>query len=421
MKAFYTILALLFITASIKAQAVYDSTSMGALYPNQVFYSLDNGEVANVDNNNWDIALSVNGNGAAGSAILLNEAASTLWAYPGDTSAWSNFDTTNYSSWQRLLNTDTTWINGAFNLYRGAKGTFDMGWGVLNPSNNFWTFGDSLYLIKLSDNSFRKLWILSLKSGVWAFKYANIDGSNEQIISITKSTYPNKNFVYHSILNNQTIDREPVNSSWDLTFVKHTDYVNPPGTYVSVTSVFSNKNVWSAKAHEIDSATAAISASPQTAFTQNISNIGREWKKYISAQAFWNVYDSVAYFVFDEDSTNFYRIQFTAFGGLNDGKTFFYKELLNNVGIADKNVQATFAVYPNPVKNNLTLLLNSNKSTLLDIDIYSINGVLAAQQRLNASNGTQQLNINTSDLSNGFYVINIKSENFNLSQKFIKQ
>lgn len=421
MKTIYTILAALIITSSIKAQAVYDSTSMGALYPNQVFYSLDNGEVANVDNNNWDIAFSVSGNGAAGSAILLNEATSTLWAYPGDTSAWNSFDTTNYANWQRLLNTDTTWTNGAFNLYRGANGTFDMGWGILNPTNNFWTFGDSLYLIKLSDNSFRKLWILSLKSGVWAFKYANIDGSNEQIITITKSTYPNKNFIYHSILNNQTIDREPVNSSWDLTFVKHTDYVNPPGTYVSVTSVFSNKNVWSAKAHEVDSATAAVSTTPQTAFTQNISNIGREWKRYISAQAFWNVYDSVAYFVYDNDSTNFYRIQFTAFGGMSNGKTFFYKELLNNVGIADENVQATFALYPNPVKNNLTLLLNSNKSELLDIDIYSINGVLVAQQRLNASSGTQQLNINTSDLSNGFYMVNIKSESYNLSQKFIKQ
>ncbi|MCB0379950.1 MAG: T9SS type A sorting domain-containing protein [Flavobacteriales bacterium] len=421
MKTIYTILAALIITSSIKAQAVYDSTSMGALYPNQVFYSLDNGEVANIDNNNWDIAFSASGAGAAGSAILLNEATSTLWAYPGDTSAWSTFDTTNYASWQRLLNTDTTWTNGAFNLYRGANGTFDMGWGILNPTNNFWTFGDSLYLIKLSDNSFRKLWILSLKSGVWAFKYANIDGSNEQIITITKSTYPNKNFIYHSILNNQTIDREPVNSSWDLTFVKHTDYVNPPGTYVSVTSVFSNKNVWSAKAHEVDSATAAVSTTPQTAFTQNISNIGREWKRYISAQAFWNVYDSVAYFVYDNDSTNFYRIQFTAFGGMGNGKTFFYKELLNNVGIADENVQATFALYPNPVKNNLTLLLNSNKSELLDIDIYSINGVLVAQQRLNASSGTQQLNINTSDLSNGFYVVNIKSESYNLSQKFIKQ
>ncbi|PKP45247.1 MAG: hypothetical protein CVT95_09165, partial [Bacteroidetes bacterium HGW-Bacteroidetes-12] len=225
------------------AQPINDSTSMQALYTNQVFYSLANGEVANVDNNNWSVAFSVSGNGAAGSSILLNEATTTLWAYPSDTAQWNSFDTTNFSSWKKLLNTDTTWVNGAFNAFRGSNGTFDMGWGILNPNNNFWTFGDSLYLIKLSDNTYRKLWIVSLKTGLWEFKYANVDGSNEQVITFNKSTYTNKNFVYFDMITNQLIDREPNNNSWELTFFKHTDFVNPPGSYVSVTSVFSNKTI----------------------------------------------------------------------------------------------------------------------------------------------------------------------------------
>lgn len=418
MKSIYTILAFLIFSSSLLSQSVSDSTSMGALYTNQVFYSLDNGEVSNTDNNNWDVAFSVSGNGAAGSAILLNEATATLWAYPGDTSAWSTFDTTNYVGWQRLLNTDTTWTNGAFNLYRGANGTFDMGWGILNPTNNFWTFGDSLYLIKLNDNTFRKLWILSLKSGVWAFKYANIDGSNEQTVSITKSTYPNRNFVYHSIKNNATIDREPINSSWDLTFVKHTDFTS--NTFVSVTSVFSNKNVWSAKANEPDYATASVSTTPQTSFTQNITNLGREWKRFSSATG-WKVYDSIAYFVYDNDSTNFYRIVFTGFGGMANGKTYFTKELLNNVGINENEVEATMAFYPNPVKNNLTILLNSNKTEDLELEIYAINGTLVKRQTIAKSFGAQQYQINTADISSGFYIINVVSTDYRLSQKFVKQ
>src|SRR5690606_18318149 len=107
-------------------------------------------------------------------------------------------------------------------------------------------------------------WIVSLKSGLWEFKYANVDGSNEQVITFNKSTYPNRNFVYFDMINNQLIDREPNNNSWDLTFVKHTDFVSPPGTYVSVSSVFSNKNVWSAKSHEANYAAALISTTPQT-------------------------------------------------------------------------------------------------------------------------------------------------------------
>ncbi|MBV6483842.1 MAG: hypothetical protein KFKLKKLM_00300 [Flavobacteriales bacterium] len=405
---------------SIKAQPISDSTSMQASYTNQVFYSLDNGEISNLDNNNWSIAFSVSGTGAAGSAILLNEATSTLWAYPGDKNQWSSFDTSNFNSWKRLLNTDTTWTNGAFNVYRGAAGTFDMGWGILNPSNNFWTFGDSLYLIKLSDDSYRKLWIVSLKSGLWEFKYANVDGSNEQVITFNKSTYPNRNFVYFDMINNQLIDREPNNNSWDLTFVKHTDFVSPPGTYVSVSSVFNNKNVWSAKAHEANYAAALISTTPQTAFNQRIDNIGREWKKFSSATG-WVVYDSIAYFVYDNDSTQFYRIIFTGFGGLGNGKTYFTKELLTNVGINDIENKTNFSIYPNPATNNLTLLLNHNKTEILTVEIYNIAGKVVQQKQLTTTAGVQQYNFNISDLSSGFYVLSIHSDNFKLTQKFVKQ
>lgn len=405
---------------NIKAQSINDSTSMQALYTNQVFYSLDNGEVSNVDNNNWAIAFSVSGTGAAGSSILLNEATSSLWAYPGDKNQWSSFDTSNFNSWKRLLNTDTTWTNGAFNVYRGAAGTFDMGWGILNPSNNFWTFGDSLYLIKLSDNSFRKLWIVSLKSGIWEFKYAHLDGSNEQVITFNKSTYPNRNFVYFDMINNLLIDREPNNTSWDLTFVKHTDFVSPPGSYVSVSSVFSNKKVWSAKAHEANFAASSTSTTPQTAFNQRINNIGREWKKFSSGTG-WTVYDSIAYFVYDNDSTQFYRIVFTGFGGSGNGKTYFTKELLTNVGINDLENKTNFSIYPNPAKDNLTLLLNHNKTEVLTVEIYNIAGKIVQQKQLTTQQGVQQYNFNISDLSSGFYVLSIHSGNFNITQKFVKQ
>jgi len=419
-KLISTALIISTILLNLKAQPISDSTSMQASYTNQVFYSLDNGEISNVDNNNWSIAFSVSGTGAAGSAILLNEATSTLWAYPGDKNQWSSFDTSNFNSWKRLLNTDTTWTNGAFNVYRGAAGTFDMGWGILNPSNNFWTFGDSLYLIKLSDNSYRKLWIVSLKSGLWEFKYANVDGSNEQVITFNKSTYPNRNFVYFDMINNQLIDREPNNNSWDLTFVKHTDFVSPPGTYVSVSSVFSNKNVWSAKAHEANYAAALISTTPQTAFNQRIDNIGREWKKFSSATG-WIVYDSIAYFIYDNDSTQFYRIIFTGFGGLGNGKTYFTKELLTNVGINDIENKTNFSIYPNPATNNLTLLLNHNKTEILTVEIYNIAGKVVQKKQLTTNAGVQQYNFNISDLSSGFYVLSIHSDNFKLTQKFVKQ
>lgn len=419
MKIFITTLSILMISfTSLKAQSVNDSTSMNAFYSDQVFYSLANGEVAIVDNNNWELGFATYGNGAAGSAIILNEATTTLWAYPGDTSEWNTFDTTGFASWERLLNTDTSWTNGAFNKNRGAISMFDMGWGVLNPMNNYWTFGDSLYLVKLSDNSFRKLWILSLKSGTWEFKYADVDGSNEQTFSIVKSNYPNRNFVYHSMLTNTTIDREPDNTTWDIMFAKHTDYISYAGQYASVTSVFNNRYVWSAKSHEADYNAASNALTPQTNLNQNITNIGREWKKYSSATG-WTVFDSIAYFVYDNDSVNFYRIVFTGFGGMMSGKTYFNKELLQNVAVNDYEQKVKMSIYPNPSNGNVTMLIDYPQKDELTIEVLNLSGKMVYSETSSLSVGVNQKFLNLNNLSSGIYILNVRNERINASEKLI--
>lgn len=424
MKKIITILGLTLIAINVNSQSVNDSISMNTGYTNQVFYSLDNGEVANINNNDWELGFSMYGQGAAGSAIILNEATATLWAYPGDTADWNSFDTSNYVSWEQLLNTDTSWTNGAFNVHRGAAGPLDLGWGVLNPLNNYWTFGDSLYLAKLSDNSFRKLWIVSLKSGIWEYKYANIDGSNEKSFTITKSSYPNRNFVYHSMLTDQIIDREPGNTTWDIMFAKHVDYLEPnpifpSGLYQGVTSVFNNRDVWSAKANEIDSSTAATSVTPQTTFNQNITNIGREWKKFKSAIG-WTVYDSIAYFVYDNDSTDYYRLVFTGFGGSSTGKAYFNTELLATVSIATYDNQAVnFTVYPNPATENITLLMDYFESADMNISIMDLSGKLVYNNSLQLTNGVNQKTINITQLKSGIYILSLKNDQINTTQKLI--
>ena len=413
MKKIITIFTLGLISFNVNGQAVNDSISMESLYTNQVFYSLDNGEVSNINNNDWELGFSADGDGAAGSAIILNEATATLWAYPSDTADWNSFDTTGHLSWEQLLNTDTSWTNGAFNVHRGAAGGLDMGWGVLNPLNNYWTFGDSLYLAKLSDNSFRKIWIVSLKTGVWEYKYANVDGSNEQSFTIDKSNYPNKNFVYHSMLTDQVIDREPDNTTWDIMFAKHVDYLSPSGIYQGVTSVFNNRNVWTAKAHETDSATAATSITPQTTFNQNITNIGREWKTYNSSTG-WAVYDSIAYFAFDNDSTNFYRIVFTGFGGLATGKAYFNTEMLQTVSVVNyKNKIINFSVYPNPATDNVTLLMDYYESSNMNISTVDLSGKMVYNEVQQLISGINQKTININQLKSGIYILRLQNDQLN--------
>ncbi|HEY9082501.1 MAG TPA: T9SS type A sorting domain-containing protein [Vicingaceae bacterium] len=395
------------------AQPVSETVSMQAQYQQQVFYNLENGIIKSESVTNWDIAFAVSGNGAAGSAILLNETNATLWAYPGDTSEWSTFDTTNYSTWERLLNTDTSWTNGAFNVYRGANGMFDMGWGILNPQNNYWTFGDSLYLIKLADNSFKKLWIVSLKTGTWEFKYANVDGSNEQTITFNKNSYPNRNFVYFSIINNQLIDREPDNTTWELTFVKHTDYISYANQYVGVTSVFSNVNVWSAKGNYPDFVTANAATSPQTAFTKNINNIGREWKKYSSANG-WEVYDTIAYFVNNLDSTKLFRIVFTGFGGMANGDTYFDIEEITTTSLDEKLSFINFEFYPNPANENINIRVSDNVNHL-QANILDITGkTLKTSLLINTLN-----ELYVGDLPSGIYLLQLLTDKEQITKKLI--
>ncbi|MGB0882075.1 MAG: T9SS type A sorting domain-containing protein [Vicingaceae bacterium] len=421
MKKIITILSVALLGFNASSQVVEDTAVMGAFYANQVYYSLANGEVATVSNTNWDLAFSASGHGAAGSAILINEGDVELYAYPGDTANWSTFDTTGYANWERLLNSDTSWVNGALNVRRGARGFFDMGWGMLNPQNNFWTLGDSLYLAKLSDDSYRKLWIVSLKTGVWEFKYANVDGSNEQTFTIDKATYPNRNFVYHSMETNTTIDREPDNTTWDLMFGKHTDYVFPPGMYVPVTGVFNNRNVWSAKAFLGDSATAAGATEAQTDLNQNVVNIGRTWKKRV--QGNWVVYDSIAYFAYDNDSTNFYRIVFTGFesgfGPGNLGKAIFNTELLHTVGIEGVEKNMKLSMYPNPATDKVTLLLDYPENDVMNVELINLSGQIVYREQLNLNAGINQKTIRVDNLQSGIYLLNIVNAEFKSTQKLI--
>lgn len=394
-----------------------DTVVTGATYANRVFYSLDNDDVLSTAVNDWDIAFSCYGPRAAGSAILINEAASFLYNTPHDTGAWNTFDTTGAYTWKQLLNSDTSWTNGAFNAYRGAAGLFDMGWGILNPNNNHWTFGDSIYLIKLHDGSFRKLVITSLKTGVWTFTYANLNGTNPQTVSITKTNYPKRNFIYFSLVNNQIIDKEPDNDTWELLFQKHRDLVS--NMHVSVSGVFKNRNIWSAKANLPSFNDAMNATSAQTPFTKNAVDIGYEWKKF-NSQTGWKVYDTIAYFIYNIDSTMFYRIVFTGFGGSANGHFIFNKTLLKNLSTNEYNsTLKNLSIYPNPSNGQFSILYESAENTSALLTIYNMQGVLVYSENLNFTKGIYTNSIIAKNISSGMYLMVVETKTNRYTSKLI--
>ncbi len=419
MKKIFTLL-LSTLVLIINAQLIEDSTSTGTGYTTQSFYSLENGEIANEDNTNWDISFSMSGNGADGSAIWLNELNGDLWASPGDTSTWASFDTTGYSTWKHLYNSDEAYKNGAFNKHRGMgpNGTFDMGWGYLNPSNNFWTFGDSLYLWKSANNNFKKIWIVSLKSGTFIFKYANLDGSNLVQDTIKKSDYPKRNFVYYSLQNNTIIDREPDNDTWDLTFLGQKDDIG--FMVLKPVLVFQNRNTWTAKAYKSSYTEATETDEAETSFTKQINNIGREWKKFHSGV--WTIHDTIAYFVYDQDSVDLYRIVFTDFEGSATGKAHFVKEKIvidTANAINEMENMVTYAVYPNPAQDMVSVFVNMEKAENYTISLYNISGQVVVQKQVEKTNSLSYNNIDISSLEDGMYFIRIEAESFHAVKRLL--
>ena len=83
------IITQLIICGTIIAQS--NQVSLNSGYENQSYYSLENGEILNIANNNWDLAFSTD---AYSANIRINDGKGVeLYTYTnGDTSAWSSIN-----------------------------------------------------------------------------------------------------------------------------------------------------------------------------------------------------------------------------------------------------------------------------------------------------------------------------------------
>ena len=403
MKNFTLILVIIVTNTILAFSQKTEELSYGAGYTNDIFFSLEDSFAESVSNSNWDLAFALYGKGAAGSAILINDAKVTLYSVPNlRANEWDKVDTSGIDFWEILYNPNKSWTNGAFNIDRGGLSNWDMGWGELNvESGRFETEGDSLYLVKLSDGKYKKLRIDTLVQSVWTFTYSDINGSNEVKTSIRKSDYPDKNFIYFSMLNNKIIDREPENSTWYLLFTRYK--IDIPGMGMFPTAgCLSNKNISVAKVENI--AFDEISEA-NSEFTEEIDGIGPGWKTRKDGE--WIVFDNV-YFIRKADEI--FKLAFETFGGSGSGDfSFKYENLITS--LSGENVSANnILLYPNPAENNINLVVNNLPSGTIFVKIYSTSGRLAKEFNLQSSGNFEAKNINLSGLNSGAYILQYQIE-----------
>ena len=409
-KTIYSFLILILINFNVLAQT--QTISLQPSYTNQSFFSLENGEVANLANTDWDLAFST---ATMSSSIRINGGMGTeLYLYPlGDTTDWNSFNSSNISSWLPIHNSDTNWFLGAFD--KNSTSMFDMGWGMYSMITHYVT-GDSLYAIKTVGGNWKKLWIQQLANDEYSFKYANLDGSNEINTTVQKTNYTDKNFVYFSLDQNVILDREPISQDWDITFTK---YITPvQGMAYGVTGVLSNDGVHVAQADNIPDPNSYNDYSQHPMMTE-INSIGYDWKSFDMSTFSYSVEPYRCYFVKDlQDKV--WRIIFISFEGSSTGNIEFNaQEMTSSTSISQLQSDiSTFEIYPNPITDNNLTIVFDNSSSISELNIFDVTGKNIYNEIFN-SKGFQAKSINLSNLNNGVYIVSLSSKGSIFQKKLV--
>lgn len=431
MRYLKTLLILTFLLPFIDASAQkVDSVEMGAGYGNDVYYSLRDGEIKKSPNNNWDLGFRT---GFRSDGIFINSISSSmaprsakLYLYPkGDKSAWSTFDTTGMASWLEYQNSDSSWEFGAFNRAAGAFPDFS--WGVYNPVTKI-VEGDSLYLLEVTSGTtttYKKLYIQDKNFGVWHFRYADIDGSNEVNDSIVASNANAQNLDYYSILTGATVAREPDSVKyWDIVFKRYHELLAPTyDTYYPVMGIWAaSKDVKVAQVDNESVTTFDYKTLGDADYKTEANIIGADWKFFDMGVFQWKLRDSLAYYIKGQNGA-IWRVYFTAFGGQANGKTVFNKTQMSpGTSVNPIAPVASLGVYPNPASNNIEVVFeNRNNSVKNTLRIYSVAGQLVAEQNLDATPGLHAKAIDVSTLKNGVYIISIENAGHIITQRLIKE
>ncbi len=352
-----------------------DSVEMGPGYENDVFYSMENGITGTAPRANWDIAFRTN---IMSSGIMINGGSGVkLYTWPnGKISDWEQVDTAGLYQWKEMNNSLKNWEEGAFMAFAGNHP--DYGWGVYNSTTHKLK-GDSIFIIQLTDESFRKLAILEKDSpkNTYTFRYANLDGSGDTTITLNCNTYNTKAFIAYSIVNNLVVDREPEADQWDMLFTKYVDkiYMGPEPVNYPVTGILTNEGVYVARVQG-EEETTFEDYSSVTFDSADIHVIGRDWKEAHGMPPVYTIVDSLLYFISDVNG-NIYKLYFndfeSGFGG--NGKFVFTKKLLKSASVEDNQEQNNMLVYPNPATHGiLHILVSSKQSNNAKIQLVDLNG-----------------------------------------------
>lgn len=405
MKKLFT-LAFIFSSVMLLAQKADTVVTNGGQL--DVYYHLNNDEVASNAAASWDIGFTAVPFDAS---IILNESGNAeLYVYGSDTNAWNMVDTTGFA-WENVYNSTETWSEGAF---ANPSSHPDYGWGEYNNVSRD-VEGNKIFILKTTAGTYKQITIQNMKAaGIFIFKIADLGGANTENYSITKSDYPGKNFILFNVENGDVVDNEPLSADWHLLFTRYVIGI-PFGQEIvnyAVSGVKINKNL---EVAQRDGVPVSSNDTNGLAWNTNITEIGSDWKSFNRATGQYEFAEDRAYFVKDE-AGNVWKIYFTGYEGGSQAASAFNVEQLGGTASVSQPSKADFNVYPNPTTGILNL--TNPTSGQVSIDVIDVKGSVKFTTSL-PSKTTQQVDL--SSLASGVYSVVLSNGTTLISKRIIVQ
>ena len=407
-KLFLSIFSFLLVHSTYSQETTVN-LSLGAAYANQVYYKLGTQTETSLTANSWDLAflrtssmshgIRVNG----GIGIEVFEAAN-------EASKWSTINIINEATWEKLYNSDTERVNGAF-----MKGSATYGWGEYNSTTHHIT-GTIIYVLKYTDGSYKKF-ICEDFYGGYTIKYASWDGSDwseDKSAVISNSNNSENTYNYFSLQSDKEVIVEPAVSDWDFVFTKY--FTDVQNTKYNVTGVLSSDN--------ITVATATGDTTNNLSYSEAINTIGYNWKALNSTWTY-DVDSDLKFYIKDKDET-IYKVYFTQFDGGSTGNLAFnFEDVTQTLGIEEVGENIAFGIYPNPVRSDkkINIIFDVNKINKNEnkIEIYNLSGQRVLKTSVSNSLGFYDKEINLSSLNSGIYMLKFTSGNYQKTKKIVVQ
>jgi hypothetical protein len=279
--------------------------AMGPTYATQWFYDLETDSfIKVVDRESWDLAFQCGDNEYH---IFTNLAKRMSVTNTGST----NFD---------AVNTDAG-LTYHFDRSEGYLDSNAIGnWGNFSAGNAI--SANLVYIIDrgitITGNNIgkKKIQVLGLTAGVYQIRFANLDGSGDHIVSITKNG--NKNFVHLSLNGSGAeVDAEPDKYDWDLLFTQYTAKVTQTSTNItedySVNGVLLNPYHVEI-AHDFVKPFTDISYTDLSTYTYLTcwDAIGYDWKWYDFDNMIYVIEPGRTYIIHSTEG-DYYKLRFTSF------------------------------------------------------------------------------------------------------------